>query len=152
MEPRVALRHANGSLIAAFLDTNVIVYAYDRGEPAKAELARSILRDAPEPPIVSTQVLAETYWVTTRRLASPLLAARAAEIVAALSELTVVGADAALVRDAIALARRRQLALWDAMIVRAAQVAACDILLSEDMQHGAVFDDVHVENPFREVG
>jgi len=97
---------------------------------------------------VSTQVLAEFYWVATRRLARPLTEAEAAEVVRALAELTVIGADLDLVNSGIALARERQVALWDALIVRAAQAAGCDRLLSEDLQDGAVFGNVRVENPF----
>jgi predicted nucleic acid-binding protein len=93
-------------------------------------------------------VLAEFYWVTTRRLARPLGERGAAEIVHALTELAVIGADAELIRSGIALAQERQLASWDALIVRAAQVGGCDRLLSEDLQDGAQFGDVRVENPF----
>jgi predicted nucleic acid-binding protein len=126
----------------------VAVYAYDRDEPVKRELARAILADTAEPLVVSTQVLAEFYWVVTRRLARPLDDATAAEVVAKLAELTVVGADASLVLSAIALAREHGLASWDALIVRAAQLGACDRLLSEDLHDGATFGGVTVENPF----
>lgn len=97
---------------------------------------------------MSTQVLAEFYWVATRRLARPLTESAASDVVRALAELTVVGADAELVQSAITLASDRQLALWDALIVRAAQVAGCQRLLSEDLQDGARFGEVRIENPF----
>lgn len=134
--------------MTAFLDTNVAVYAYDRDEPAKREVARGILENRNEPLVVSTQVLAEFYWVATRRLTRPLTEAEAADVVYALAELTVIGADAELVRSGISLARERQIASWDALIVRAAQVGGCDRLLSEDLQDGTGFDGVRVENPF----
>lgn len=134
--------------MSAFLDTNVAVYAYDRDEAAKRKLARAIIADSSEPLCVSTQVLAEFFWVTTRRLAQPLTEAEATDVVHALAELTVVGADADLVHSAIELARERQVALWEALIVRAAQVAGCDRLLSEDLQDGAQFGNVRVANPF----
>ncbi|HZE05482.1 MAG TPA: PIN domain-containing protein [Solirubrobacteraceae bacterium] len=130
------------------MDTNVAVYAYDRDEPARREIARAILADPGEPLVVSTQVLAEFFWVATRRLARPLPEAEAAHVVRALAELSVIGADAELIRSGIALARERQLALWDALIVRAAQVGECARLLSEDLQDGAHFAAVRVENPF----
>ena len=93
-------------------------------------------------------MLAEFFWVATRRLARPLPEAEAAHVVRALAELSVIGADAELIRSGIALARERQLALWDALIVRAAQVGECARLLSEDLQDGAHFAAVRVENPF----
>ncbi len=125
-----------------------MVYAYDRDELAKREVARSIFADYGEPLALSTQVLAEFYWVCTRRLAKPLPEARAAEIVEALSELLVIGADSSLVVSAIALARQRRISSWDALIVRAAQVGGCDRVLSEDLQDGAQFGELRIENPF----
>lgn len=135
-----------------FLDTNVVVYAYDRQETAKREIARRVLRSAPGGLVVSTQVLAEFFWTATRNIARPIPAEQAARVVAGLSRLRVVGADAAFVTSAIDLGARHQLALWDALIVRAAQVAGCDRLLTEDLHDGARYGDVVVENPFREVG
>jgi len=153
MDARGALRRPRAeSGIAVFLDTNVAVYAYDRDEPAKREIARSIIADDSEPLFVSTQVLAEFYWVATRRLARPLTEAEAAEVVRALAELTVIGADVDLVNSAIAVAREPQIALWDALIVRAAQAAGCDRLLSEDLHDGAVFGNLRGENPFVDSG
>lgn len=124
------------------------MYAYDRDEPAKRDVAHSILADSDGPLVVSTQVLAEFYWVTTRRLRRPLDEADAAEVVAGLAELTVVGADSHLVLSALSLARERRLTSWDALIVRAAQVAGCDRLLTEDLQANAVFGQVRIVNPF----
>lgn len=135
-------------MVAVFLDTNVVVYAYDRDEPAKREVARAILAADDDELWVSTQVLTEFYWVVTRRLASPLAEAQAAEVVDGLVQLFVVGATAALVTSAIGLSRGRQLPLWDALIVRAAQAGGCERVLSEDFQDGARFDDLRVENPF----
>jgi predicted nucleic acid-binding protein len=132
----------------SFLDTNIVLYAYDQNEAVKREVARGVLSEASEPLVVSTQVLAEFYWVATRRLARPLTEAQAADVVSALAELTVVGADAELIHSAIGLARERQIAFWDALIVRAAQVAGCDQLLSEDLQDGGQFGEVRVANPF----
>lgn len=125
-----------------------MVYAYDRDETQKREIARAILAEASEPLCLSTQVLAEFYWVATRRLARALSEGEASEVVRGLAELTVIGADAGLVQSAIALARERQIASWDALIVRAAQLAGCAVLLSEDLQDGAQFGEVRIENPF----
>lgn len=149
MESRRALRTSRPRrAIGTFLDTNIAVYAYDRDEPGKRDIARAILEQESEPLFVSTQVLAEFYWVTTRRLARPLTEVEAADVVRTLAELAVIGADAELIQSAIALARERQIASWDALIVRAAQLGGCDRLLSEDLQDGAQFGTVRVENPF----
>jgi predicted nucleic acid-binding protein len=126
----------------------VVVYAYDHDQPDKRDVARALLAAPGQPLVVSAQVLAEFYWVATRRLRRPISEQDAAAVVHSLAELTVVGSNPELVKSAIVLAQERQLALWDAMIVRAAQLGHCERLLSEDFQHGARFDGVTVENPF----
>ncbi len=94
-------------------------------------------------------MLIETFHVLTHRLSPPRPLGDAREAVESLAELTVVAADTALVRAAVGLSIDRQLSIWDAMIVRAAQVGGCRRLLTEDLQDGAVFGTVLVENPFR---
>jgi predicted nucleic acid-binding protein len=44
---------------------------------------------------------------------------------------------------------RAQGVLRDALVVRCAIAAGCKRLLSEDLQHGRVFDGVRIEDPFR---
>ena len=41
------------------------------------------------------------------------------------------------------------LSFWDAMIVQSAARLGCKQLLSEDLNHGQVYGEVQVINPFR---
>lgn len=61
---------------------------------------------------------------------------------------TVVGVDAPMVLDAIALHRAMDISLWDALTVRAAAVTGCGRLLSEYLTHGQEIAGVRMENPF----
>lgn len=132
-----------------FVDTNVWVYALDAAEPAKRERAREVLEPGPETDmVISSQVLGEFYVVVTRRLARPVSAGEAEQLVDRMSQLPVVPVDAALVRAAIALSRSQSLSCWDALIVAAAQTAGCGRILTEDLAHGAMYGNVRVENPF----
>lgn len=137
----------------AFLDTNVLVYCYDRREPRKQTRALEIMQGAWRPidVVLSTQVLQEFYVVVTRKLANPISAEHAEEAVAELAALPVVPCDAALVRTSIALARRYQLSLWDALILEAARTGSCECVLTEDLQDGLQVEGVRVENPFRDL-
>ena len=135
----------------AFVDTNVLVYAFDDADAKKRDAARSLLGASDGPDLVlSTQVLAEFYVVVTGKFAKPVTAEDAASAVTALARLPVVATDAALVQAAIGLSQERQLSLWDALIVEAAAVARCEILLTEDLDTGATIRGVRVENPFAE--
>ncbi len=138
---------------SAFLDTNVVVYAFDDDEPEKQERARAVL-DAPatEVLVLSAQVLAEFYVTVTRKLARPLAPASAREAVAALSELPVVSADADLVLAGIELSDRYQISLWDGLIVQAAVAAGCETILTEDLADGSLLAGVRIQNPFATTG
>jgi len=57
--------------------------------------------------------------------------------------------DARTVETAWAIQDRYSLSWWDALIVSAAQVADCRLLLSEDLQDGQEFGGLRVVNPFR---
>ena len=43
---------------------------------------------------------------------------------------------------------RHKISFWDALIVSAAQHACCEHLWTEDLNHGQVFGDVTVINPY----
>ena len=132
----------------AFLDTNVLVYLFDRAEPAKREAARSLLAASDSSFVVSTQVLQEFYLVTTRKLAQPLQEDEAESVCRYLSEWLVVPSDARFVLGAIELARQHRLSFWDALVVGAAIEGRCDRLYTEDLNHGQVIEGVHVIDPF----
>jgi predicted nucleic acid-binding protein len=132
-----------------FVDTNVWVYAVDAADPAKRERALEVVAPARgRDLVVSTQVLTEFYAVVTRKLAVPVPAQDAQAMVAQLSALPVVAVDASLVAAAIAGSREWQVSIWDALILRAAEVAGCRLVLSEDLADGTTYGSVVVENPF----
>jgi predicted nucleic acid-binding protein len=132
-----------------FVDTNVWVYAVDAADPARRQRALEVI--APEQGrdlVVSTQVLTEFYAVVTRKLATPLPADDAEAMVRQLSVLPVVAIDASLVASAIVGSREWRISIWDALILRAAEVAGCRRVLSEDLADGGTYGSVVVENPF----
>ena len=132
-----------------FVDTNIWVYAVDGADPAKRTRALAVLEPAPDSNfVVSTQVLMEFYAVVTRKLVTPLSEAAAQAMVEEMARLPVVPADAQLVVSAISGSREWRISLWDALIVRAAEVSGCGRLLSEDLANGAVYGSVRVDNPF----
>ena len=136
---------------SSFVDTNVVVYAFDDDEPARQRRAQDVLSEPEAMLVVSTQVLAEFFVTVTRKLERPLDASTARQAVSELAELPVVATDARLVIDAVDLAQEHQLSLWDALIVQAAVTAGCTTLLSEDLADGSVLAGVRVDNPFADI-
>ena len=133
-----------------FLDTSILVYAFDSDQPEKQALAWRILKRAAmeAAAVISTQVLHEFYQVVTRRLKRPLHPDRAEQAVEHLLKLPVVRTDPSMVLDAIRITQTHPISLWDALIIRAAKEGGCDRLLSEAMDPGQTILDVRIENPF----
>ena len=127
-----------------FADTNLFIYAESQNED-KAEIAIEIIQKSP---VISTQVINETVSVLIRK--HKFLLSEAHEIAESLLDLCEVAAlDVFTLRKAIDLTKHYSLSHWDSLIVAAALLANCEILYSEDMQHGQVFDNqLTVVNPF----
>lgn len=132
-----------------FVDTNVLVYAFDTGEPAKREIARHVIEQAaPGELVLSAQVLNEFYVTVTRKLQTSLPVVDARQAVERLAVLEVVDVTASLVLDGVRRSAVSGFSLWDSLIIEAACAAGCDVLLSEDLTHGQRFDHLVVEDPF----
>ena len=135
-----------------FLDTNILVYAYDLSAGQKQKLAAQLMERCweNENGCISLQVLQEFFVTVTRKLAMPLDHQTARQIVADLAQWRLHTPKASDLLQAIDLQRDYQLSLWDAQIVQSAASLGCRQLLSEDLNHGQVYSDVQVINPFRE--
>ena len=134
-----------------FLDTNIFVYSFDQSAPAKARRARQLIRDAltTQMGIVSFQVVQEFFNVALRRFSQPMQAADAAQYLnAVFRPLLAVHSSPALYAEALFLHAQSGISWFDSLIVSAAIQARCEILFSEDLQHGQRFGSLQVRNPF----
>jgi predicted nucleic acid-binding protein len=135
-----------------FLDTNIVIYAYDASAGLKHEIARQIMTDlwTSGNGILSTQVLQEFYVNVTRKIPKPLDTDLARQIVADLLKWDVVvnGGDSIL--DAIDIQKRHNFSFWDAMIISSAVTGGAVTLLSEDLTDGQIIGGVAIRNPFTE--
>ncbi len=133
-----------------FVDTNVLVYARDAREPAKQERAAAWMEHlwSAGTGRVSVQVLAEFYVTVTRKLDPGMDPEAARADVEDLLAWHPVHMDEGLLLAACSLEGRYRLSFWDALVLAAAQVAGCEILLTEDLRHGARYDGVRVVDPF----
>ncbi len=131
-----------------FFDTNVLVYSRDPDDATKRSLARSLIETAIEQEsfVVSTQVLVEFYATSVRRrLLGP---EQALDLVRFWGGHDTVPHTPDLVTRGLELHQAHSLSVWDGLIVQAALDARCDVLFSEDLQHGRRFGDLEVANPF----
>jgi predicted nucleic acid-binding protein len=133
----------------SFFDTNVLVYSDDHDTPAKRERALELLAEGRRrgTGVLSTQVLQEYFVTVTRKLGVDAGIARRKVELFARFDLVPVGLTQIL--GAADLHRLHGLSFWDALIVRAAQQAACAVLYTEDLQHGRRIDGLAIVDPFR---
>jgi predicted nucleic acid-binding protein len=139
-----------------FLDTNIFVYSFDQSAPAKARRAVQLIRQAltTQKGVISYQVVQEFFNVALKRFSKPMQAADAGQyLVAVFRPLLAVHSSQALYAEALFLHAQSGLSQegiswYDSLIVSAAIQARCEILFSEDLQHGRRFGSLAVQNPF----
>ena len=135
----------------AFVDTNILVYAYDSTEPRRRSAAQRILSELMRSNRLrlSTQVLQELYVTLTRKIANPLSPDQALPLLEHYAAWPVQTTDFALIREAVHLSRDAVLSFWDSLVVMAAVRSGAGILYSEDLNHGQVIMGLEVRNPFK---
>lgn len=136
---------------AAFVDSNILIYAHDRDAGARRERARQLCEKLwqERSGCLSVQVLQEFYVTATRKLRAPVAKARARELVRAYSSWVVAPTTPATVLRATELSEAAEIGFWDALIVAAAEQSGADTLYSEDLNDGQVIAGVRVVNPLR---
>lgn len=138
--------------MAAFLDTNILIYSISASEEplefTKKSLAADLLQRRNDL-VLSTQVLQEFYVQVTRASRPGALSHElACEFIESWKRFQIVPVTADLVDRALLIRRETGFQYWDCAIIAAAQIAGCDTLLTEDMQEGRILGDVTLSNPF----
>ncbi|MBI4674592.1 MAG: PIN domain-containing protein [Chloroflexi bacterium] len=133
------------------IDTNVLVYAYDRGEHVKQEQAIRVLEYLHEKQIgrVSVQSLSEFFSATTKGKTPILTREQAAQQVEDFVKIwRVLDLTPQVVIEALRGVREHQFAYWDAQIWAVARLNQVPTIFSEDFNVGAELEGVCFVNPF----
>ena len=132
-----------------FVDTNILLYAYDRSAGVKHERARQLLERLwiSGEGVLSTQVLQELCINLRRKIAHPLPVEEIRQIIQDyLSWEIVVNAPASTLH-ALEIEVRHKISFWDALILQAAESAGAAVVYSEDLAKGQKYGAVQVVNP-----
>ncbi len=133
-----------------FLDTNILVYAFDRSSPAKQQRALEILRRHSDGAwTISWQVVQEFSAVALHRFAQPMATDDLKDLQQTLlwPSCTILPSKA-LHFHALALRGETGYRFYDCLIVAAAISSGAELLYSEDLQHGRKFGGTRIVNPF----
>lgn len=134
-----------------FLDTNIFVYTFDPSEPRKAATAEQLIRTALSTGngLISYQVVQEFLNVALRRFSPPMSPVEAEQYLGTVFQpLISVHPSISLCSEALRIHSSSRLSWYDSLIVGAALQTKCDLLYSEDLQHGQRFGNLRIVNPF----
>lgn len=140
----------NDELSYQFVDTNVLVYAYDSSNAQKQQQAKALLRQLwqEQTGCISIQVLQEFYVTITRKLVNPLAPTEAAQIISDLSLWRIHQPQVEDILSAVQIQQRHQLSFWDSMIVRSANQLGCKVIWTEDLNSGQMMEGCEIQTPF----
>ena len=139
-----------GERAPAFVDTNVLVYAFGRSGSPKKRTAQRLMNELMEEDRLrlSTQVLQELFVTLTRKVSQPCSSAEALAVLEDLTAWPLMVVDYAAIRAAVGLADQAKLSFWDALVVVAAVRTGAAVLYTEDLNDGQEILGVRISNPF----
>ena len=135
-----------------FVDSNVLVYAYDSSAKSKQIGAAQLLDRLWENGngFISEQVLQEFFVQATRPTRPvPLPHDIAAGLIRTWTRFQIQEIDLGLLYAALEIKSAHGLSYWDSAIIAAARALGCGELYSEDMSDGRRIEGVMIVNPFR---
>ncbi len=139
--------------MAALVDTNILVYRFDRRFPAKQKRATEILRRgiAEDTIRVPHQAIVEFVAAVTRTVRGHIIlkqpdALREAEEL--LRQFPVLYPNEAILRNALRGCAAYQLGWFDAHLWSYAEHYGLAEIVTEDLQHDRWYGTVRVMNPF----
>jgi predicted nucleic acid-binding protein len=132
-----------------FLDTNVLVYAYDLSNARKREIAQDLVRQALTGDMaISTQVLAEFSATLLHKISPAVKPEELAAALDALDPIRLIAMDGDVVRRAVEARARYGVHFYDGMILATAERGGCTRIWSEDLNAGQEYFGIPVQNPF----
>ena len=134
-----------------FLDTNILVYSLDPVDPRKARIAEELVTRGvgSRMGVISYQVVQEFMNVSLRQFKATMTVAELElYFFKVLLPMMTIPSSSGLFLEGLRLQAAGQIAWYDSLVVAAAIQGGCEVLYSENMQHGRRFGDLVIQNPF----
>ena len=134
-----------------FLDTNIFVYSLDPVDPRKARIAEELVTRGvgSRMGVISYQVVQEFMNVSLRQFKATMTVAELElYFFKVLLPMMTIPSSSGLFLEGLRLQAAGQIAWYDSLVVAAAIQGGCEVLYSENMQHGRRFGDLVIQNPF----
>jgi predicted nucleic acid-binding protein len=135
------------------IDTNILVYAYDKSDLKKHKLAKEAVKAAwlTQSGVLSIQNLAEFYSIITRKIQKPVSISQAKQIILDLSEgFEILKYSEQTIISAINNQMIYKIPFWDSLIVATMEENGVDTIITENEKDFKKVEWLNVINPFRE--
>ncbi len=136
-----------------FIDTNILVYAYDISAGAKHEEAVAIMSDLWNTGrgVTSMRVLQEFFVNATGNIPKPLDIMTARDVVRDFLKWSPVPINGEVIVDAIDIHAAHKYSFWDSLIIASAIESGAGTLLTEDLSDKHKIKNIVIRNPFKQL-
>lgn len=137
------------------IDSNILVYAFDRDDEGKNKIAEGLLEKVAINKlkiVLSTQNLSEFYLNTTKKIKKPILPNIAKAIITrviSLSNVKILKIQESTILNAIDISIDYNLSYWDSLIAAVMQENSINTIITENEQDFKKIPWLEVINPFK---
>lgn len=136
-----------------FLDTNLLVYLFDKSEKEKNSRIEALIKDLKSSAnlFISSQVLNEFITIVTKKIENPIPFEDLKEILNVITELFYISPLTSKNSfSAVDIKMKYKFSYWDCLIIASALENGCVSIYTEDLQHGQKIEGkIEILNPFR---
>ena len=134
------------------LDSNILVYAYDRSEVKKHAMAKELVKERwkKEDSVLSIQNIVEFYSVITNKIEMPLEIDKAKQIVLDyIDGFEILHYSEKTIVEAINVQAIYKIPFWDALIVATMEENSIDTIITENEKDFKKVKWIKTINPFK---
>ena len=133
-----------------FIDTNVLVYAFDISAGIKHKKAKEIVENCwrLENGIISSQVLEEFFVCLTKKIPFPIDSIIVWQIIKDFLKWKTVAVDGDIILESINIHIKHKFSFWDSLIIASAVSGSANMIFSEDLSDNQTIEGVVIKNPF----
>ena len=137
-----------------FVDTNILIYAYDVSSAEKHGRALELISKLWDSGkgCLSIQVLQEFYVNLTQKIPHPLTPSKTMRIIDDYGRWRLHKPELKSVLEAICIQQRNKISFWDAMIICSAKELGCKKIWTEDLNPNQIYEGIIAVNPFVDMG
>lgn len=135
-----------------FIDTNIIVYLFDKESIEKQKTSKQIIKHALErgTGTVSFQVIQEFCNVALKKFKKPLKPEDCKQFINKfLYPICGIFPGTELYNYALDIKENSGLSFYDSLVIACAYMSKCKVLYSEDLQDGQTVMGIKILNPFK---